>query len=208
MKRSLIPWLAGLAIASGAALAQPVTLDVKFRLTDLEYKALAGVPVRVVFGSDPDWIAPNTGQRFVTDANGEHQFSTQVVLDRRSRRRPTNFVDSLTARNEPVDHLLVAAELGYFEYQWLYAVDIHRFPGGDVLTEGFDVYSRDAQGRFTVRARRENGGWFLPELKGLMLTKPGHEPWNTMLQPDPGDPSGKRWTLQLAFKRSPPPIRR
>ena len=54
--------------------AQPVPLDVTFKLTDLDYKPVAGAPVRIVFGSDLDWQAPNAGRRFVTDAKGEHRF--------------------------------------------------------------------------------------------------------------------------------------
>jgi len=43
-------------------------------------------------------------------------------------------------------------------------------------------------------------------LNGMMLTLPGHEPWDFALQPDASDPSGRRWTLKIAFKRSPAPV--
>jgi hypothetical protein len=102
------------------ARSQAVTLDVSFRLTDLDYKPLRGVPVRLVFGSDPDWQGANSGHRFVTDASG----------------------------------------------------------------------------------------WTMPELSPLVLTHAGYEPWDYLLDADPGDPTGRRWTLRIAFKQWPPPVRR
>lgn len=68
------------------------------------------------------------------------------------------------------------------------------------------VYTRDAAGAFTQKARFDAAGWHMADLNGLVLTTPGHEPWNYALQPDDGNNGS--WTLDLAFKRSPPPIRR
>jgi hypothetical protein len=48
----------------------------------------------------------------------------------------------------------------------------------------------------------------MADLKGLALTTPGHEPWDVKLDPGAADPKSPRWTLRLAFKRSPPPVRR
>jgi len=44
-----------------------VSLRVHFTLTDLDYHPIRDVPVRVVFGSDPDWQRKGNGYRFVTD---------------------------------------------------------------------------------------------------------------------------------------------
>jgi hypothetical protein len=48
----------------------------------------------------------------------------------------------------------------------------------------------------------------MPELKGLVLTGPGHELSNFMLQPVTGDSTAPHWTLDLAFKRDAAPVRR
>jgi hypothetical protein len=130
-----------------------------------------------------------------------------VVLDARMRRLPTNFVDSLASRDQPTDHLLVAAELGYMKFRWLYTVDVDRFPSGDcALLDPPAVYTPDAKGDFTNKAVQDSDGWHMPELSPMVLTMPGHEPWDFLLQPDPADSSQKHWTLRIAFKRSPAPV--
>lgn len=195
--------------ASRDAAADPVALAVEFKLTDLDYRPLPGVPVRLAFGSTADWQGANTGHRFTTDADGTHRFSTTVVLDKQWRKLPTNFYSSLVGRPQQTDHLTVAAELVYMTFPWLYAVDVYRFPaGGPVLLDGVSVYTRDARGAFTNKARQDAGGWRMADLGGLALTNPGHEPWSAMLEPDPADPAQRRWILRIAFKRSPAPVRR
>jgi hypothetical protein len=47
----------------------------------------------------------------------------------------------------------------------------------------------------------------MADLEGLVLTSPGHQAWNFMLQPDPSNAAGTLWTLDIAFKRSPAPVR-
>jgi hypothetical protein len=186
----------------------PIALAVHFKLTDLDYKPLVGVPVRIVFGSDSQWQEATSGYRFVTDVGGEHRFTADVRLDKRPRKLPTNFVDSLLSRPQMTDHLMVAAELEFMTYPWLYAIDVHRFPNGDVLMEGASVFTRDARGDFNRKAEVDAKGWRMADLGGMVLTTPGHEAWHNMLQPDPSDATGKQWTLELAFKRSPAPVRR
>jgi len=200
---------ANVGAGNAAGGAEPVSLDVRVKLTDLDYKPLLGAAVRLVFGSDPRWRSAGTGHRFVTDANGEHRFTARVALDTRLRKRPTNFVSSLLSRKEPTDHLTVGAEMKYMGHGWLYAVDVYRFPtGDDVLLDGFTVYTPDARGDFTRESPHDANGWRMADLGGLVPTSPGYDAWNFMLQPDPADPTRKRWTLRLAYKKSPAPVRR
>ena len=206
--RSVLGALAMCAV-SGAASADPVALAVEFKLTDLDGAPVPGAPVRLVLGATPGWQSPGAGYRFVTDAGGAYRFAAPVVLDKQSRKLPTNFLSSLVNRPQPTDHLRVAAELEYMAFRWLYAVDVYRFAaGGEVLLEGLSVYTRDGRGEFTNKARRDAGGWIMADLGGLALTQPGYEPGNVVLEPDPGDPSQRRWTLRIAFKKSPAPVRR
>jgi hypothetical protein len=185
-----------------------VSLHVRFTLTDLDYRPIAGAPVRVVFGSDPGWQHQQSGYRFVTDSKGEHRFDARVNLDKQPRKMPTNFVGSLLSGPQLTDHLLIGAELEYATFRWLYTVDVYRFPGGaDVQLDGESVYSRDAQGDFTRKASHDEDGWRMADLGNLVLTAPGHEAWNFMLQPDAADEKGSQWTLEISFKRSPAPVR-
>jgi hypothetical protein len=154
----------------------PVALDVHFKLTDLEYKPIPNEAVRLSFGSDPRWQSPDSGERFLTDANGEHHFTTQVVVDKLARKLPTNFLDSLFSRAQLTDHLMVATELDYAAYRWLYTVDVCRFPGGDpIMLDDSAVYTPDTAGAFTRKAPFDAAGWHMADLNGLVLTTPGHE---------------------------------
>jgi hypothetical protein len=200
-----------LALMAGVAMsahAQPVALDVTFKLTDLEYHPLPNVPVRLVFGSDPDWQGAAAGKRVVTDAKGDAHFTTNVTLDPKLRKVPTNFVGSLVSGPQQTDHLTVAAELEFADFHWLYVADLFHFRQGDTMTDGLSVYTPDERGRFVRKAEYDGHAWKMRDLKGLMLTHPGYEISDFTLSPDPADTSGKRWTLRLAFKKSPPPVRR
>jgi hypothetical protein len=206
--RSVLGALAICAV-SGTASADPLTLAVEFRLTDLEDRPLPGAPVRLVLGSTPGWQSGSAGLRFVTDASGAYRWAGPVALDKHWRKLPTNFFSSLVSRPQQTDHIRMAAELEYMTFSWLYVVDVYRFPGGgEVLLEGFSVYTRDARGEFTNKAKRDADGWMMADLGGLALTQPGYEPSNVMLEPDPADPSRQRWRLRVTFKKSPAPVRR
>jgi hypothetical protein len=184
---------------------QEVMLDVIFKLTDLDYKPLPGVPVRLVFCCDKNWQSANAGYRFVTDEKGEGRVTARVVIARHLRKKPTNFFSSLVSLPQPTDHLAAGAELEYMGFHWLYIVNMERFPDGDVMQDDFSVYSRDTRGHFALKAARISQDWEIKDLGGMMLTGPGHTPWNAMIAPGSGT---EHWTLQLAFKKSPPAVRR
>jgi hypothetical protein len=209
MKSMVCAVLAGtIVLAAAPALAVPVVLAFSFTLTDLDYKPLAGVPVRVVFDSDPKSQQADAGHRPVTDAKGETRWEAQVELQEQMKKVPTNFVGSLLSGPQRAQFLRVAAEMTYFEQPWLYTVDLYRFAGGDTLQDDSAVYTRDERGAFTRKAKRDKNGWTMADMGGLVLTMPGFEACNFALDPDPADPTHKRRTLKLAFKKAPAPIRR
>lgn len=199
--RRLLPPL--LILFASTAAAQTVPLDVSFKLTDLDYKPLSNVPVRIVFASDSGWQGASAGRRIVTDAKGEAHFTANVAIDRKLRKLPTNFVDSLFSTPKSVDHLLVGAEMEYMNFHWLYVVEVVRFQGGDTMLDRFAVYTRDTRGSFTRQIDESPDGFKPPELGGLVLTSPGYQVFDYLLERDQN-----RWKLRLAFRKSPPPIRR
>ena len=69
-------------------------------------------------------------------------------------------------------------------------------------------YPRDDRGAFTRRAIQNKNGWSIADRGGLVLTMPGFEAWKFALDPDSTDPAHQRWTLKLAFKKAPAPVRR
>jgi hypothetical protein len=188
--------------------AQPVVLDVTVKITDLDYKPLPKVAGRLVVASDPSWQAPEAGWRFATDADGVAQIEARAVLDRRWRKYPTNFIGSLLSTRQQTEHLTVGTQLEYMTFRWLYVLELYRFPNNDTLLDDFFVHTPDARGAFTQRAERIGSDWKMPELQGLLMTTPGYEAWQHALVPDGSDPTGRRWILQLGFKRYPPPIQR
>lgn len=194
---------------TGLTRAEQVPLAIRFKLTNLEYQPIAGANVRLVVGLTGPWQASGSGERFVTGANGEHRFETTATVEARSRKRPTNFMDSLLSRPQPTDFLSLGAELEYAGHRWLYVVELHRFRrDGDMLLEGVTVYCADARGDFTRRATVKDGNWVMADLGGLALSTPGHEVWEFMLKPDESDAAKQRWMLDVSFKRWPNPVRR
>src|SRR5262245_20918338 len=194
-----------LATMVATASAQPVTLDIEFKLTDLDYKPIPNAPVRLVFTSDKDWQSATGGQRFTTDAKGEAKLTANVVLDKRMKKMPTNFWTSLVSTPQQTDHLVVGAEMEYMEFRWLYTVEVFHFRDGTDLLGEVAIYSRDERGDFTRKAERKGTDWVISDLRGMVLTTAGYDPWNFALSPDA---AGKRWQLKLGFKRFPPPVRR
>jgi hypothetical protein len=142
------------AVPSGP---HPISLDVRFALTDVENVPVPGAKVRLVFGSESDWQNPTAGYAFETDDSGARRFTADVTLDRRLRKYPSNFVSSLLSSQQPTDYLMVGAEMEYAGFRWLYAVDVYRFPNGtDVLHDGFSVHTPDAHERFTNKATHDS----------------------------------------------------
>lgn len=192
---------------------QAVTVDINFKLTELEKvdHPLAGVAVRLVPGA-ADWQDPNAGQRFITDAKGEAHFTAPGVVDRRMRMAPY----AMTGVSVPkrVDHMQIAVELeqlvptaggDYHHYQWLHTLDIDCYTASDCATSDITaVYTRDAQGRFMRKGRYDNQGLSMPELGGMMLGGPNYKAADFFLST--ADPERKRWTLRLMLQRKPAPV--
>jgi hypothetical protein len=87
-----------------------VPLDVEFKLTDREYRPLAGVPLRLVLGIE-DWQAADAGVRIVTGEDGAARFTTQAVIDRRWQCTNVGFTPFSIPKR--VDHISIAAELQF-----------------------------------------------------------------------------------------------
>jgi hypothetical protein len=219
MTRVLLGCLGGLACLASVPLlfwrggAEPTSLDVEFKLTDDEYHPLAGVPVRLVFGTS-DWQAPDAGIRIVTGEDGTARFTTEAVVGRR-----WNFVNvGFTPFSMPfrADHLAVAAELAFVlpgrdggetTHRWLYTADINRLPDGDCNTDDLDkVYAAGSDGRFTTLIGANAAGPnFSGRIDGWALGSAGYKLSDFMLSRVDGA-DGKAWHLKLAIIRKPKPV--
>ncbi len=173
--------------------AQTLSIDVKFKFTDIDYNPLPGETIRVVFGAGPDWQSPTAGHKFVTDEKGEARFITEGPVDKRWRMKP--YAMTGLSFPERTEHMLIAAELEHKlplekSVGWLLTMDLDCRPGECATKKFTGLYKPDANGRFTQRAQ------------GVPAC---YEPWDFLMTPDPADPARKR-RLQLAFKRLPSPV--
>jgi hypothetical protein len=206
---------AGLLLLWRGGAEKSVPLDVAFKLTDEAYQPLAGVPVRLVFGT-PDWQAADAGIRIVTDQDGTARFTVQAVVDRRWSSSNIGFTPfSMPFR---ADHIAVAAELtfvmpkrdgGETVHRFLYKADINRMPDGDCNTEDLDeVYEAGPDGRFTTLIGRNAAG---PNFSGLIdgwkLGGAGYRLSDFMLSRGAEATHGQdtAWHLKLAIVRKPKP---
>jgi hypothetical protein len=199
-------------VRSGAS--RTVSLDVEFKLTDLDYHPLAGVPLRLVIGAK-DRQAPDVGVRIVTAADGTARFTTQALINRR-----WIFVNlGFTPFSIPLraDHIAVAAELPFvlpkkggddIVHRWLYTADIDRMSDGDCNTDDLDdVYDTGSDGRFSkLVGTNAAGPNFNAVVDGWLLSGGGYQLWDFMLEPDKADATGQHWHLKLAIKRRPKPV--
>ena len=113
----------------------------------------------------------------------------------------------MRGRSEPLGERAVREHADEGACQRLGVARLDEQPG-DVVLDDFSVYSPDAQARYTHKAKQDANGWTMPELSPLVLTHAGYEPWDYLLDADPADPTGRRWTLRIAFKQWPAPVRR
>jgi hypothetical protein len=218
MKLILLGGLVCLAVAafvvmrSGAA--RTVSLDVEFKLTDIDYHPLPGVPLRLVLGAK-DWQSADVGVRIVTAADGTATLTTPALIDRRWNFSNIGFTPfSIPFR---ADHIAVAAELPFvlpkkgaddIVHRWLYTADIDRMPDGDCSTDDLDdVYELGTDGRFSKLVGSNAAGPNFDKLvDGWVLSSAGYQMWNFELEPDKADATGQRWHLKLAIKRMRKPV--
>src|SRR4051812_32304512 len=153
------------------ACADPeVTLNVLVRITDQEGRPMPAQDVRVVIGTPTGWQKAGEGSPLHTDTQGQARFTTSAKLERRTRKRPTNFVSSLLSLPEAVDRLQIAVELEFAGFHWLYVYPVDRFVGdGDIVYSDCELYSRNGDGAFLLPARYRDGAWFIEDLKGMAL---------------------------------------
>ncbi|MGC3982046.1 MAG: hypothetical protein QM808_12355 [Steroidobacteraceae bacterium] len=216
--------LAGSVSAAAKQVTSKSVLEVSFKLVDQDDRPVPSAQVRLVLDAQSDWQASNAGQVFVTDSLGQVRFSSVNVVKGGSHKRPTNFVDSLFSRAEPVDSVQVAAGLEYAGRSRLIVIRLHRFRSDvAMLLDGFEVYTPDTRGRFTRQGHKVDGySWKIPEPDGLQSGHPGFEVVEFNLEPmllgsevdakSAGDnkiaSDTQRWLLKLVLRRLAPPVQR
>ena len=135
-----------------------------------------------------------------------------MPIDSRIRSRNIGFTPfSAPSRAE---HLKVAVELEHpfpadgngpaRSFRWLLTMDLDCFSNGECRTDGFmNIYTPDAQGRFSRQLVREGSGeaWKVPELGNQVMRGMRYQVADFLMTVDEKDP--QRRTLQFAVKRLP-----
>ncbi len=226
-KKSIFAFLGLLLLLSvgwiSPSFAQTMNIDVDFALTPYvdsmnkplgPLDKLSGVPVRVILGERPGWQDPDAGYRFVTDSAGQARFTTKGIVDRRWKSVNVGMTGlSIPKRS---NHIRIAVELEqlvptaggkYDHFQWLHLMDIDCFTQNDCSTSDFtEIYTRDANGRFTRRGDYSGDGLKMPELGGMMLGGPSYKVADFFLSTT--DHAQKTWQLKLVLQRKPAPVMR
>jgi hypothetical protein len=164
--------------------------------------------VRLVSPDEAGWQRADAGVKLTTGPDGVGRASLPVRLARKAVKRPTNYWSSLLAAPEQCEVVRIGAELQWAGHPWLHVVELIRFPGGDVLLESHEVYTRDASGSFMLKAEHVGQDWKVSYFPTMLITGLGLEPYDHMLAPKEGDGSSPNapWTLKLSFRRSPDPV--
>ena len=201
---------------AGAVHAETITLAVTLKLTDSDYKPLAGQSVRLAF-SGQDWRSPTAGQRVVTDAKGVAHLTAVVQIDKQAKSQNVG----MTPFSVPfgTDHLLIAAELervlpvgGYDRvFHWLYTENVFRYATGETSGGYIDaIFGKDAQGRFSKPLEPNLSVVHMAQRTDLEQRAiggdEGYVPTDFLLARDDADKSHPHWTLSLGFKRMPRPV--
>lgn len=189
---------------------RPVRFEVTCTVTDHEGHPLAGEAVRLILLAAPERNLPTEGAVFRTDQAGRWNGTISGEIRTGSRKRPTNFADSLTARREKTDVLQLGAELTYLGQRWLYVFPVHRFrTDGTVLLGDFRIFAPGQRGDFAQEVGRDGrGGWRFPFLGGAVLGDPGYRLTEFSFHPNSMDQSENTWVLRCHLQRSPEPARR
>lgn len=183
---------------AGARASQSVTVDVSLTLVGADGRPVAVAPVRLLLGPSPERQSPGAWHHFTTDEAGRVRATVPAQMDKLPKKRPANFVDGLFSRPEAADHLVIGVQLGDVTFRWLYAIELFRFrEGGDVVSGGVRLFTRDEQGRFTREATQSGDRWEIAGPEGGRLSTPGKALTAFELAPKPE--SADAWALSLTF---------
>lgn len=208
----LIPAIAMCFTCCVMAAAQPVPVDVRFKMLDIKdpygvpYPPVPGAKVRLVLGEDANWQKPDAGHTFVTGPDGEARFTMQTQLDNRWQSRNVGFTPiRIPGRTE---HLRIGVELDHEfpgiekVFRWLLTMDVDCFRDGTCSTVGFmGIYTPDERGNFTKPLPRVGSteSWKVEQLGGQVMWGMTYDAADFLLSTVEGAP-GRR-SLSFAVKK-------
>lgn len=182
-----------LAFLMGAAppvTAEPILVNAQFVRED--GSPLAGMPVRVVIGSEKAARAPGAGKSLTTDAQGRVRYQVEAPIKQRRIK-----LDSIFARHD--SRLVeVGIELELLGRRALYWIEIDLVKAGPLA--GMHVFLPGRSGQFDLPLTfdEKNHTWSLPDQPdGMRLTGVGARLVEHDLQISPAGV----WTVTLRMEK-------
>ncbi len=186
---------------------RPVTLDVLLVVRQADKTPAAGVALRIVVGTAGDWQAAAAGSSAVSDNDGAMAVHSQVVLETRRRKLPSNFLATLLASRESTRYVQVGVALEYAGRQWLSVVGVDYFASGAVARlDPMRVFGRATDGRFTDDVPLHDGSWHKRLPSGIVTSLPGFTVTSCQFDPHSTADDNDHWTLKMAMQLWPAPV--
>lgn len=185
--------VASLAANGLSAAAEPEPIDIEIRIVDENGAPRAGLPVRVVVGSEASARAPGAGATVTTDADGKvrRQVDASVVERKIS-------LDNPLVKHES-RYLAVAVELDLVGSRALYWTDLDYFRSGTLGQMVAYVAGPDGIFDDMLVFHPDRHAWSFPgETEGMMLTSIGAD--LKLFSLDQTD-DGKGWIVRLEIAK-------
>ncbi|MDP1588095.1 MAG: hypothetical protein Q8M07_10145 [Prosthecobacter sp.] len=172
------------------AMAEPIQVNAQFVRED--GGPLAGMPVRVVIGSEKAARAPGAGKSMTTDAQGRVRYQVEAPIKQRRIK-----LDSIFARHD--SRLVeVGIELELLGRRALYWIEIDLVKAGPLAGIYVFLPGRGGQFDLPLTFHEKNHSWSLPDQPGgMLLTGTGARLLEHDLQISP---SGV-WTVTLRMEK-------
>lgn len=187
--------LVALVLASMiGSMARADTIDLSIRIVDEKGAPHAGMPVRLVFGTEPDARGANTGARLTTDADGRVSRTVEAVVERRWASG-----DYLIPRR--LDTALVGIELDLVGRRTLYWVTLTDYPQGTLI--GIEAFVQGSGGAFDAALKRvPPASWQFPDQPaGLLMSDIGVKARSWTLEKDAAAEGKRRWRIAVELTK-------
>jgi hypothetical protein len=178
-----------------APVAHADTIDLAVRIVDEKGAPHAGMPIRVVFGTEPDSRAANAGARLTTDADGRVSRTLEATVERRWATG-----DYLIPRR--LDTLFVGIELDLVGRRALYWVTLTDYGRRGALI-GIEVFVQGRSGSFDAALRQvPPASWQFPDQPdGLLMSDIGVTARSWNLESDTPADGKRRWRVSIELTK-------
>jgi hypothetical protein len=183
-----------LSIMSVSA-ARADTIDLSVRIIDEKGAPHAGMPVRIVFGTEPDARGANAGAQLTTDADGRVSRALEAAVERR-----WSTGDYFIPRR--LDMLLVGVELDLVGRRALYWVTLTDYERRGAVI-GIETFIQGRNGSFDAALRSvPPASWQFPDQPGgLLMSDIGVTARSWNLESDTPADGRRRWRVTLELTK-------